>query len=177
MGRIWSPIMKKCNQYSAEFKEKMLAKALAPNAPSIIELSRRAGIPSATLHTWVHMNKKSNLASKDNTRVSMRPKDLSAEAKLQAVFDTLEASEENRSAYCRKHGFYIHDLDKWKSQLLSKLEPKVIKKDKAEYRQVIAENKALKRELTRKEKALAETSALLVLKKKANLLWGDKEED
>jgi hypothetical protein len=37
------------------------------------------------------------------------------------------------------------------------------------------ENRALKKELTRKEKALAEASALLILKKKAALLWGENE--
>ena len=40
-----------------------------------------------------------------------------------------------------------------------------------------AENRALKKDLLRKDKALAETSALLILKKKADLIWGDFEED
>ena len=40
-----------------------------------------------------------------------------------------------------------------------------------------ARNKELERDLNRKDKALAETTALLVLKKKADLIWGtgDKE--
>ncbi len=43
--------------------------------------------------------------------------------------------------------------------------------------QLVKENKRLKKELIRKEKALAEMAALLVLKKKADEIWGDKEDD
>lgn len=168
--------MRKCTQYSTEFKEKLLAKALSPNAPRVVELARRAGIPSATLHTWIHMRKQ-NKTTKVNNTIPIRPKDITAEVKLQAVTDTLNATEEERSAYCRKHGFYIHHLDEWKQQLLASFQPIDTKNNKAEYRQLIGENKELKRELARKEKALAEASALLILKKKANLLWGESEED
>ena len=35
----------------------------------------------------------------------------------------------------------------------------------------------LEKELRRKDKALAETAALLVLKKKANAIWGDEDDD
>jgi hypothetical protein len=44
------------------------------------------------------------------------------------------------------------------------------KEDKKRIRQ-------LEKELQRKEKALAETAALLVLRKKVQAIWGDKEED
>ena len=37
--------------------------------------------------------------------------------------------------------------------------------------------KELERELRRKDKALAETAALLVLKKKAQAIWGDREDE
>jgi Skp family chaperone for outer membrane proteins len=37
------------------------------------------------------------------------------------------------------------------------------------------ENRKLEKELARKEKALAETAALLVLQKKADAIWGDPE--
>jgi hypothetical protein len=39
------------------------------------------------------------------------------------------------------------------------------------------ENRTLKKELRRKDKALAETTALLVLKKKAASIWGEPEDD
>ena len=37
--------------------------------------------------------------------------------------------------------------------------------------------RALEKELNRKEKALAEVAALLVLRKKAQAIWGDTSED
>ena len=39
------------------------------------------------------------------------------------------------------------------------------------------EVKQLEKELTRKEKALAEAAALLVLRKKMNAIWGTENED
>jgi len=45
----------------------------------------------------------------------------------------------------------------------------------AEIKQLKTENKALKKELNRKERALAETAALLVLKKKVHEIWGTDE--
>jgi len=39
------------------------------------------------------------------------------------------------------------------------------------------ERKKLEKELARKEKALAETAALLVLRKKADAIWGDPEDE
>ena len=43
-------------------------------------------------------------------------------------------------------------------------------------RQLSQQNQKLKRELTRKDKALAETAALLVLQKKVNAIWGRDED-
>lgn len=165
--------MRKCRQYSKEFKEKLLAKVFSPNAPSAVELARRAGIPYPTLLTWISMSKKKPIQS--NSATPKRSKGDSAEAKLQAVSDTFKMTAEEKSAYCRQHGFYTHELDEWKTQMLSGVSSP--KEQKAENRQYVSEIKQLKKELNRKERALAETSALLVLKKKANLIWGDSEED
>ncbi len=164
--------MRKCRQYSKEFKEKLLAKVFSPNAPSTVELARRAGIPYPTLITWITMSKKQPIQS--NSVTPKHSKDKSAVAKLQAVSDTLRMTAEEKSAYCRQHGFYAHELDEWKTQMLTGISSP--KEQKSENRQYISEIKQLKKELNRKEKALAETSALLVLKKKANLIWGDSED-
>lgn len=49
-------------------------------------------------------------------------------------------------------------------------QPAQLNEDKKRIRQ-------LERDLQRKEKALAEAAALLILRKKAQAIWGDKEED
>ena len=50
-------------------------------------------------------------------------------------------------------------------------------KTSSEGKHLKQENKALKKELDRKDKALAETAALLVLQKKVNILGGNSEDD
>lgn len=168
--------MRHCTQYSPEFKTKILAKALVPNAPSVIELARESGIPYPTLYRWVYMSRKKKIKSDGNT--PMRPKEQSAEAKLQAVIDTVSMTEEERGAYCRKHGLYTHHLDEWKKQILEGLGAlNTNREKKSEHQKTLVEIKKLKSDLHRKDKALAEVSALLILKKKADLLWGDKEDD
>ena len=166
--------MRKHTQYSIAFKEKLLAKALALNNPGVVELAARAGIPYGTLYTWIQMSKQNKSLKSDTP---MRPKDITAEGKLKAVSETWQMEAEAQSTYCRSHGFYPCHLAEWKQQLLTRLKPIDTKKEKAEYRLVAEENKNLKRELNRKNSALAEASALLILKKKANLLWGDGEDD
>ncbi len=171
--------MRKCTHCSAEFKERLLAKVFSTHAPRPVELARKAGIPYATLNTWIYMAKKKHLIKSET--VSKKPQDHgNAEAKFRAVFDTFQMKEEERGAYCRKHGLYTHDLDDWKKQVLalfSKEKDTTDKEQRIEVRQLSAENKQLKHELNRKEKALIEASALLLLKKKASLIWGDNEDD
>jgi transposase len=169
--------MRHCTQYSSEFKENLLSKALAPNAPRIVELARESGIPYPTLYQWVCMSRKKKIKSGSNT-TQMRPKDQSAETKLQAVLDTINMTEEEKGAYCRQHGFYTHHLAEWKKQMLVGLgASNSLKETKSDHHKTSVEIKKLKSDLHRKDKALAEVSALLILKKKADLLWGDKEDD
>ena len=114
-----------------------------------------------------------------------RPKDQSPASKLQAVMDTLGKTEEEQSAYCRTQGIYYNHIEAWKKQILESLgavtstadKGSKAKKNKAASQRIQDEMKQLKSDLKRKDKALAELTALLVLKKKADLLWGDSEDD
>jgi transposase len=166
--------MRKITTYPANIKASVLAKALAPNAPSRVELARECNIPYQTLYMWTAgmLNKKSiNRANE-----SQRPQDKSAQDKLQAVIETMDKTETEKSAYCRQHGMHINQLESWKKQILDSLGISTTKKDKAEHLKIKSEIKQLKNDLHRKDKALAEVSALLILKKKADLLWGDNED-
>lgn len=166
--------MRQVTIYPAKVKASVLAKALAPNAPSVVELAKEFNIPYATIYTWMTgMLNKKNVKQVNEPQ---RPQDKSAQNKLQAVIETMNKTETERSAYCRQHGIYINHLDDWKKQILESLGVVTTKKHKAEYLQIINEMKQLKRDLNRKDKALAEVSALLILKKKADLLWGDNED-
>lgn len=165
--------MRKTTIYSAQVKASVLAKALAPNAPSVVELAKEFNIPYATIHTWMSIMLDKQPAKKVNK--SQRPQDKTAQDKLQAVIDTMNKTDEERSAYCRQFGIYINHLDDWKQQILTSLGVVSTKKERAEHLQMMNEIKQLKLNLYRKDMALAEVSALLVLKKKVDLLWGASE--
>jgi len=107
---------------------------------------------------------------------AQRPQDKSTQDKLRAVIETMDKTEEERSGYCRQNGICINQLDDWKRQILDSLGVASTKKQKSEYLLLINEIKQLKNDLNRKDKALAEVTALLILKKKADLLWGDNED-
>lgn len=173
--------MRQVTKYTESIKASVLSKALAPNAPGVIELAKEFNIPKATIYTWlINMKNKNN--KKEQTQ--QRPKDRSPAFKLQAVMDTLGKTEEEQSAYCRAHGIYHGHIEAWRQQILESLGAGASTADKAKEKENKAENqriqdemKALKSNLKRKDKALAELTALLVLKKKADLLWGESEGD
>ena len=116
--------MRQVTKYTEAIKASVLSKALAPNAPGIIELSKEFNIPKGTIYTWL-----SNMNYKSNTHVQQRPKDRSPESKLQAVIDTIGESEEEQSAYCIAQGIYSHHLEAWKQQILESLGASTTAKD------------------------------------------------
>jgi hypothetical protein len=82
--------------------------------------------------------------------------------------------EEERGKYLREEGLHEVHIERWKQQIIEGLTAaKQTKKDPRDRRRI----KELEKELRRKEKALAETAALLVLKKKAQAIWGDREDE
>lgn len=78
--------------------------------------------------------------------------------------------------YCREQGIYSFELKQWKESFMTQKSNERKHSELAELKLLRAENKELKREIHRKDRALAETTALLVLKKKAALIWGEAED-
>lgn len=169
--------MRKVTSYPADVKASILAKAMAPNGANLVQLAKESNIPYATLYTWKKdMIKNSQIKA---TESSERPQDKSAASKLQAVIDNFGKTEEAQGAYCRANGIYPQHLATWKNEMLEALGGSMstkAKADKAENKKIKQEVKVLKSDLLRKEKALAEVGALLILKKKADLLWGEDED-
>jgi transposase-like protein len=95
------------------------------------------------------------------------------EAKLKAVVDTSGLSENEVGAYVRREGLYSNQVSEWRAEIIEHLGTKPsFKKDERDEK-----IKVLEREILRKDKALAEASALLILQKKVDLIWGDKDVD
>jgi hypothetical protein len=105
---------------------------------------------------------------------AMKNSKWTAEAKLNAVFKGNSLNEEDFGAFLRKEGLHSHQVDEWRAEILTALGPTCRKPEKDNSAQRIRE---LEKDLNRKDKALAEASALLILQKKVNLIWGNKSED
>lgn len=148
---------------------------LPPFNESVPELSVKEGISAGTLYYWLKQALKNNSMENDNTKAD----NWSSSKKFQAVLDTATMSQRELSAYCRQHGIYPEQLTSWKAQCMSANSvPPVAskeqnKKDKNYQKQV----RQLEKELRRKDKALAEAAALLVLQKKFNAMLGADEDE
>ena len=102
-----------------------------------------------------------------------------SEDKFHAALETASFSETQLAEYCRRKGIFVDDIKAWKNQCLKanieeKHDPNELKDSLKEEKGKVKE---LEKELRIKEKALAETAALLVLRKKANAIWGDPEDE
>ena len=84
--------------------------------------------------------------------------------------------DEQVSSYCRENGIYPHHIIEWKSEFLSMKEITPAE-SRQEQKKLKQEVKRLQKELNRKDRALSETAALLVLSKKCQAIWGEKEVD
>ena len=163
-------------RYSDERKAAVLKKLLPPHNQSVAEVAQREGICEATLYNWRNQAKQQGVPVPGSGKTS---DNWSAEAKFAVVVETAAMSESELSEYCRQKGLYPEQVNAWKAACiqgqLSEIERR--KQDREQAKQDKKRIKALERELNRKEKALAETAALLVLRKKLNALWGEKEDD
>jgi len=163
--------------YRKEFKEAMLQKVLANPTGSVLDIAAEAGIPPSTLRTWYYKYCHDNgvqLARKKKKRKQ-------AENKFNAVVETAHMSEAEVSEYCRTHGIYPEDLKQWRNDCISGCrsnpDKKVVDQAKIDKKLLEKKTRSLEKELRRKDKALAEAAALLILKKKARAIWGDPEEE
>jgi transposase-like protein len=168
-------------RHSQSFKDQAVEKALNRSSDETLgQIADQYGIGYSTLTRWMHQVKQGNLTDQLSGTAAKepRPQDWAPEQKLQAVIDTQGLNEQDKGRYCREHGVYHHQIDHWKQQFMSHTnDHKQSQTDKAQIKALKAENKRLQRELARKEKALAEAAALMVLKKKAQALFGSDEED
>jgi len=160
-------------RYTWTERIEVIKRTLPPEALSIKELSEETSININTLYAWKSKIEKGTIPK------TKRKKILSTQDKFHIVIETVKLNETQLNEYCRKKGLYAKDVKKWQKQCESANglfnESAEVKEIKNNLRNEKSHSKALEKELNRKEKALAETAALLVLKKKAQAIWGDEE--
>lgn len=161
-------------RYSEEFKESVVKRMMPPNPVSVSQLAKETGVSDVTLYKWRKDYRNRGIAVPGD---SNNPANWTAEDKLAVVIETAAMNEVQLSEYCRSKGLYAEQIEQWKAAALSGYQrSEQVDKEKTRSRQDDKKKiNKLESELRRKEKALAETAALLVLSKKCEAIWGDEE--
>ena len=161
--------------YSTERRAAVLKRMEPPNAVPLRQLAKDEGISEATLHAWRRdaRGKGRLLPGPD-----AGPEGWSSRDKFAAVIETAALNEADLAAYCRRRGLYAEQVQAWRAACEQANDWERVSTQRLG--QATREEKrriqALERDLARKEKALAEAAALLVLRKNAAAVWGDGED-
>ena len=163
-------------RYSPERREAVLKKMLPPHNRSIRELAQEEGISEPTLYNW---RKEARAHGRLLPDAENQPEGWSSRDKFAAVLETAALNEAELGEYCRQRGLYPEQIRRWREAC-----EQANDWDRSQNRRLKETQQAerkrreqLERELKRKEKALAEAAALLVLRKKAEAIWGEGEAD
>jgi hypothetical protein len=155
--------------YSEAFIEQALVKVFSRGQRTIKEVAAELHVDFYTLKYW--MKRTSVPKKKAMPTTDKRPSDWTAAEKLTALQETHALSGEALNVWCREKGLFAHHLTSWKDEFCAPKTPAPA----AQMRTLKDENVSLKKEILRKDKALAEAAALLVLQKKFRALWEDEE--
>ena len=160
--------------YSEEIKKRVLARVTGSEKENILKVSIDEKINKGTIYKWIK-----EAEVKEGVNISRLSGNWTSEDKFHMVLESAPLTEQELGEYCRRKGTYIDDIKAWKVQCVnannSRMEdPKELK---AELKEEKDKNRRIEKELRFKEKALAETAALLVLRKNVHAIWGDQEEE
>lgn len=160
--------------YPKERTEAVLKKLLPPNNKTIKELAKEEGISEGTLYNWRKAGRAAGRLMPDG---DSSPAGWTSADKFAAVVETAAMNEAVLSGYCRERGLYPEQVKAWREtcEQANDWERSQTKRLKDARKADEKRVKELERELRHKEKALAETAVLLVLRKKAQAIWGDGE--
>jgi transposase-like protein len=164
-------VSSKGKRYDEKFKATIIER-VEVQGEKVSKIAGEVGISNETIYRWLRSKRKKDGSTKPSKRWS-------SEDKFHIVMETYGLSEAELSAYCRKKGLYVDDIKTWRKQCQSANVESTPDPKKIEdlFNTEKKRTKELERELRNKEKALAETAALLVLRKKAQAIWGDPEDD
>jgi len=153
-------------RYSQEFREQAIQKLLQRGDKTIACIASELNINVFTLKHWLGKYRPDTMTTQQTAK---RPIDWTPEERLIALMASHGLDDEALSTFCRAQGVFAHHLEAWKQDFINSL------KDQAPSDKLLREeNKQLKKDLNRKEKALAEAAALLVLQKKFQAFWEEK---
>ncbi len=162
-------------QRTEEFRKAAVEKFQSRGSRSVDEVARVLGVSSWSLYQWSKRYGKA-----DVMKHNRRPADRNVEEKLKAVIEFEGLEGEKQGEYLRRQGLHSEHIAGWKKSMEAGLEAGgggLTAASRTEWAQDKKKIKELERDLHRKDRALAEATALLVLKKKAELIWGSAENE
>jgi transposase-like protein len=155
--------------YSESFREQALAKVYARGQRSVAAVAEELQLNQWTLKNWMKATRRSKPSPSSDA--NQRPQDWSRAQRLAVLMASHGLDEQALSALCRERGIFRHHLQQWQAEFEAVSE----RDERAALRGLKQHNTELARELKRKDKALAEAAALLVLQKKYQTLWADED--
>lgn len=150
--------------YSVAFREKMVRRLTGKDAVSAAELSRQTGVRQQNLSRWLEEARSLPLMATDEVKAAQ----WSLEQKARVLAETAHLSSEQLHDYLEDRGVRLVEFERWRIALEG---------DGRDSSAATKRIRKLERELARKEKALAEAAALLVLKKTISGLHRDEDDD
>lgn len=170
------------SKFNQSFKSEAVRKVLARSKHTTVgQVAAALGVAKSSLYRWVDDAEKQELEPiSSQTSVleqEKSPNNWSLEERLNIVIRCSSLNSDQANAVCRESGIYPHHLEQWRNNFSTGVSPNVNTEERAERKKLKQENEALKRELRRKEKALAEAAALLILQKKMQEIWKREEDD
>ena len=157
-------------RYNQEFRDAIVKKLLSRGSKTIEEFCNENNLAYSTVTKWQRQ-----CANVSDVKSKKNKSKYSAEKVLQIISETYSLSEEELGVYLRTNGLHSNQIAEWKKSFISSMnQPKVQvnKKDERDWKII-----ELEKNLKRKDAALAEASALLILQKKIQLIWPLKKED
>jgi len=137
-------------KYPEELKQKVVLRMMAPRNEAVSVLAREFNVTKATLYAWRRTALKAGIAAPGDGR---NAENWRGSAKFAVVLETAALAEAELGEYCRARGLFPEQVRSWRA---------------------VCE---LEKDLGRKDRALAETAALLILRKKAAAIWGEEKDE
>jgi transposase len=158
--------------YSEEFRASIAARLLPPNNARISDIVKETGVPKDTLYDWraKYRNKQGLPPYSSNPSGQY-----SADDKLALIIETASLNETELGEFCRRKGIYPVQIATWKESMVQGLMSVPSKADREQNQKQVRTIHELEKNLARKDKALAEVVALLVLQKKFQALMEEPE--
>jgi transposase len=157
------------SHHSPEFKEQALLKARHRGTRSVISIAGELNMSAGTLRKWLQ-----SASKKTGTTAYLAPDATAAldgpasawmpAQRLMALQQSYALDDMARAAWCREHGVFEHQLVQWHLEFCTPAVP-ASREASGAFCELQRQHEQLQRELRRKEKALAEVAALLVLQK------------